>query len=276
MKIVSQQQRGVGSNPVFATLLMLVGVLLLSVMFVYWRMPPEPVYQGATVCEWMSRQAPDFKFGMGTQAVVIAVSSEGRVSCQVGNSISKVSTAARQTDETQEALIEMGASEVIPRLLTMLRAPDSAIRDYAAILLEKQNAIKLRLARATILHARGLVGFSLLGTNSAVSIPELERMIHDDATGSLPCQALVLIGGDEATGVLHKCVKGSDSKIESRVPNSLRIWIPDSKKPLMGSLVGVLNRDDRGYHLSAIRTLSEIGAPGKGSAIDRSVSGFRT
>ncbi|GEM_PF-2481927 len=261
MEDLSQQKIPGRRYSVAKLFLLLVGVLMLLLAVAYWRTPPEPVYQGATVSEWMSRQVPELKFGSGTQSVSIAVSPTGAVSYKFGNAVNNVRMAPRQTDETTEALLGMTAADVVPHLISMLRVQDSAVRDLAADFLKKQNVIKLRLAPADMIHARALVAFALMGMNASAAIPELSGMVSDDTVGPLACKALVLIGGDEAVGVLHQAVKGSDPEIKRRAAESLRIWIPDSEKPLIESLVDELNSDDWVYHRSAIQTLSEIGEP---------------
>jgi HEAT repeat protein len=121
---------------------LLVGVFMIAAAFLGWRLfnPPEPVYQGKPLSDWVRQFSTNFAVGI-------------------------VSTSSAQ--EAEQALRQIGP-EALPYLLRQMRVSDSALKKRlrATVLGKWHDRLGLR-DRSADIRRLGAHGIHALGTNAA-------------------------------------------------------------------------------------------------------------
>jgi HEAT repeats len=125
--------------------------------------PPEPVYQGKRLSDWLHENS---SLGGGRNPTV------------------------------QEAFRQFGTN-AIPTLLRMLRAQDSKFKLKLIELAQKQHLIRIHFVRAEDRHLDAVSGFSFSGATASNAVPALIQIYEErlsDSSQMATAYALMCIG----------------------------------------------------------------------------------
>ena len=128
----------------FGLLALIVGAM---VILAWWRR--EPSYQGRTLTRWL-RQVSDTPL-----------------------------SETQRLSQAQAAVRAIGAEAALPFLITLAEAEDEPIRSWIIRKNEKWKVHALPMRDAEDTQQLGIAGFEVLGTNCALAVPALTRLLDD-------------------------------------------------------------------------------------------------
>ncbi len=177
----------------FVTGLAIVMFLLAGMALVLvenWR-SAEPSYQGQSLSHWLE---------------------------QYYSTIGNASASAKQL-ESAAAIRHIGTN-ALPMLIRMLGSRDSRLKELMMKWSSKQNLVKFNFTPASQLRFRAQGGYTILGATAKAQVPELSRLLLNDApAGVRQCAASALgsVGpeAESAAAALLVAAKDQDEQVRN-------------------------------------------------------------
>jgi len=210
----------------------IVSALLISggVALCFWtRLPPEPVYQGRTLSEWLA-------------------------DCNYSDS--------PQDKAAKEAIAKMGTN-VLPHLEPMLRSHDSRLKLWAINLVRRQRLVRMKFISAEERQQSASRACRAVGNAAAIYLPELVSMLDHTNSLTTPWCGLVAIAdvshGVDCVPELTKALTNHFAQVRwhSAYQLSLRGTNAQSAIPI---LISCLEDSDSQVRRESIRCLGRIGS----------------
>jgi HEAT repeat protein len=197
----------------------LLALILGTVAVFAWR-SREPSYRGRTLTSWL-QQVSDTPL-----------------------------SETQQLSEAQAAVRAIGAEKALPILLKLAEAQDGPIRSWVIRKNAKWHIRVLKLQEAEDAQQLGIAGFEVLGTNCALAVPELTRLLEDTNHAFAAVRCLDHIGKPAEFALWH-----SISNRDARV----RAWG-------IGALAGVT--DEIGEYINRVKgSLNDPNGEVRGAAL---------
>jgi HEAT repeat protein len=159
----------------------------------------------------------------------------------------------QRLSEAQAAVRAIGAEKALPILLKLAEAQDGPIRSWVIKKNEKWNIRVLKLREAENTQQLGIRGFEVLGTNCALAVPELTRLMEDTNRALTAVRCLDHIG-KPAEFALWRSITNRDGEV--------RYWgilalsgVTDYADEFIARVKGSLNDPDGVVRVTALRTI---------------------
>jgi HEAT repeat protein len=218
----------------------------------------ELVHQGKPLAQWLGQLSPSIDFGNSSNLTIKIEST--RLIVRDGGKTIKIHLNPQWRIEAESAVRAIG-EPATPHLLALLRARETKLRTWLVRYLQKQSLLNVSTEPAVFLNHRALLGFQILGTNANAAVPELRKMLGQTNRLELACQALDLIGTEEAKAALRDAFTNESEQVRRQLAGAFGLWLPDSDEPSIKALLAVLADPNPMYHRSAIQTLGRFGEP---------------
>ena len=120
----------------------------------------------------------------------------------------------QRLSEAQAAVRAIGAEKALPVLLKLTEAQDGPIRSWVIEKQEKWRIRRLKLREAEDSQQLGIAGFEVLGTNCALAVPELTRLLEDTNHAFTAVRCLDHIG-KPAEFALWRSITNPDPRVRA-------------------------------------------------------------
>jgi HEAT repeat protein len=194
--------------------------------------PPEPVYQGKRLSEWLTGYN--------------------------GSS-----------PETHEALRRMGTN-AIPTLLRMLRAKDSKATTWFMGLARKQHVIKFEYTNAYQRNARAALAFDSLGALANEAVPELIEIFEQNISAHSQSYTAWSLGGTRSAKAIPTLLRGTTNTYLATRCNAISALAKIHAEPelVVPALTKFLKDPDRRVRAITITSLALFGSDAKPAVSD--------
>src|ERR1017187_7579901 len=213
----------------FGLLALIVGAM---VILAWWRR--EPSYQGRTLTRWL-RQVSDTPL-----------------------------SETQRLSQAQAAVRAIGAEAALPFLITLAEAEDEPIRSWIIRKNEKWKVHALPMRDAEDTQQLGIAGFEVLGTNCALAVQALTRLLDDtnDAITAVRCLDHI---GKPAEFAIWRSITNRDPQVRGWGIPALA-GVTDDVDEYIARVKGSLNDPDGGVRGATLEA-NGIQTEGPDSAI---------
>lgn len=166
----------------------------------------------------------------------------------------------QRLSEAQAAVRAIGAEKALPVLLKLVKAQDGPIRSWVIKKNENWKIGVLKLREAEDAQQLGIAGFEVLGTNCALAVPELSRLLGDTNHAFTTVRCLDHIGKPAELG-LRRSITNQDCQVREWGIPALA-GVTDEVDEYIARVKGSLNDPEGGVRFAALRAIgSQTEAP---------------
>jgi HEAT repeat protein len=166
----------------------------------------------------------------------------------------------QKLSEAQAAVRAIGAEAAVPYLLKLAEAQDGPIRSWVIKKQQRWDLGGLMLREAEDTQQLAVAGFEVLGTNCALAVPDLSRLLDDTNHAFTAIRCLTAIG-KPAEFAIWSSLTNRDSHVRQAGITALA-GVTDHADEFIARLKSSLNDPDSGVRGGAVRAIgSQIEAP---------------